>query len=132
MNIIQYQNPAIVQLEGLLCAIHARFHFPGNIRVFALVIREVKAWKTQFRSLVLAVVLTGSLILQVTDAFWETTGGNIVHDPTIIRVGNTWHVLSTGQGIQRLMSTDGIEARRSLTGTAIYYLLLRSMPAATA
>lgn len=76
-------------------------------------IKEVKVRITLLRSFMLAVVLTGCLILPVTAAFWETTGDNIVHDPTIIRVGNTWHVFSTGQGIQHLMSTDGIHWTRT-------------------
>jgi len=46
-------------------------------------------------------------------AFWELTGDVVVHDPTIIRVGGTYHVFSTGQGIQHLVSSNGLHWTRT-------------------
>lgn len=46
-------------------------------------------------------------------AFWNLTGDIVVHDPTIIRVGSTYHVFSTGQGIQHLTSSNGTHWTRT-------------------
>ncbi|KYG27643.1 arabinan endo-1,5-alpha-L-arabinosidase [Alkalihalobacillus trypoxylicola] len=41
-------------------------------------------------------------------AFWELTGDTNVHDPTIIKEGNTWYTFSTGPGLQVLRSDNGL------------------------
>ncbi|MFD2699533.1 glycoside hydrolase family 43 protein [Paenibacillus shunpengii] len=40
-------------------------------------------------------------------AFWNLTGDIGVHDPSIIKEGNSWYTFSTGQGIQVLKSDNG-------------------------
>ncbi|MCM3783549.1 glycoside hydrolase family 43 protein [Neobacillus mesonae] len=40
-------------------------------------------------------------------AFWNLTGDIAVHDPSIIKEGNSWYTFSTGQGLQVLKSDNG-------------------------
>jgi len=68
----------------------------------------IKAKKTLTVTLLLFALMVSVSIMPVSASFWATGGDNVVHDPTIIKVGNTWHVFSTGQGIQHHVSTDGI------------------------
>ncbi|GIP44485.1 extracellular endo-alpha-(1-_5)-L-arabinanase 1 [Paenibacillus sp. J45TS6] len=42
-------------------------------------------------------------------AFWNVTGDTGVHDPSIIKEGNSWYTFSTGQGIQVLKSDNGTQ-----------------------
>ncbi|WP_249435991.1 glycoside hydrolase family 43 protein [Paenibacillus sp. Marseille-Q4541] len=42
-------------------------------------------------------------------AFWNLTGDISVHDPSIIKEGNSWYTFSTGQGIQVLKSDNGTQ-----------------------
>lgn len=61
----------------------------------------------------LAAVMSLSLVIPAFAAFWNLTGDTVVHDPTIIRVGSTYHVFSTGQGIQHLTSSNGTNWSRT-------------------
>nr|WP_243735258.1 glycoside hydrolase family 43 protein [Paenibacillus turpanensis] len=47
------------------------------------------------------------MVFPVSAGFWNLSGDFVAHDPSIIQVGSTWHVFSTGQGIQRHSSTNG-------------------------
>lgn len=68
-----------------------------------------KTWLARFfGSLALSMAFMFSMMSDASAGFWETTGDNVVHDPTIIKVGDSWHVFSTGEGIQHLTSTDGL------------------------
>lgn len=69
---------------------------------------KVKVWA----SAIVIVVLVMIMIVPASAAFWNTTGDIVVHDPTIIKVGSTWHVFSTGQGIQHLTSSNGLNWTR--------------------
>ncbi|MGQ8881868.1 MULTISPECIES: glycoside hydrolase family 43 protein [Bacillus] len=42
-------------------------------------------------------------------AFWDTKGDNFIHDPSIIKEGNTWYTFGTGlgTGLRVIKSTDG-------------------------
>ncbi|RIX53989.1 arabinan endo-1,5-alpha-L-arabinosidase [Paenibacillus nanensis] len=61
----------------------------------------------------LSVVMSLSLVIPAFAAFWNLTGDTVVHDPTIIKVGTTYHVFSTGQGIQHLTSSNGTSWSRT-------------------
>lgn len=55
-------------------------------------------------------VLAGSLLALSSPsfaAFWNVSGDIGVHDPSIIKEGNSWYTFSTGQGIQVLKSDNG-------------------------
>ncbi|MCL6589383.1 MAG: family 43 glycosylhydrolase [Firmicutes bacterium] len=54
----------------------------------------------------LAVLLIG--VSAVWAAVWNLSGSLGVHDPGIAKEGNTWYVFSTGQGIQRKTSSNGL------------------------
>ncbi len=55
--------------------------------------------------LVLVLVLAGQS--KALAAFWNLTGDIAVHDPSIIKEGNSWYTFSTGPGIQVLKSDNG-------------------------
>lgn len=56
-------------------------------------------------------MLALSMLLGITSesqaAFWNLTGDIAVHDPTIIKEGNSYYTFSTGPGIQVLRSDNG-------------------------
>lgn len=57
-------------------------------------------------------VLAGSLLALSSPsfaAFWNLSGDIGVHDPSIIKEGNSWYTFSTGQGIQVLKSDNGTQ-----------------------
>lgn len=64
-------------------------------------------------SLLLAISLCTAGTQSAFGAFWNLSGDIVVHDPTIIKEGNTWYTFSTGQGIQLLKSTNGTNWSRS-------------------
>ncbi|MGF6355425.1 arabinan endo-1,5-alpha-L-arabinosidase [Paenibacillus sp. 4624] len=55
--------------------------------------------------LVMVLVLAGQS--RALAAFWNLSGDIAVHDPTIIKEGNSWYTFSTGPGIQVLKSDNG-------------------------
>ncbi|WP_342554579.1 glycoside hydrolase family 43 protein [Paenibacillus sp. FSL R7-0652] len=55
--------------------------------------------------LVLVLVLAGQS--KALAAFWNLSGDIAVHDPTLIKEGNSWYTFSTGPGIQVLKSDNG-------------------------
>lgn len=55
--------------------------------------------------LVLVLVLAGQS--RALAAFWNLSGDIAVHDPTLIKEGNSWYTFSTGPGIQVLKSDNG-------------------------
>lgn len=60
----------------------------------------------------IAGLLAGSLVGLSSPsfaAFWNVTGDTGVHDPSIIKEGNSWYTFSTGQGIQVLKSDNGTQ-----------------------
>lgn len=60
----------------------------------------------------IAGLLAGSLVGLSSPsfaAFWNVTGDTAVHDPSIIKEGNSWYTFSTGQGIQVLKSDNGTQ-----------------------
>ncbi len=57
--------------------------------------------------LVLAITLLVVGQSQVNAAFWNLSGDTGVHDPSIIKEGNSWYTFSTGQGLQVLKSDNG-------------------------
>lgn len=44
---------------------------------------------------------------QELNGFWDLTGDTNVHDPSILKEGNSWYVFSTGAGVQVLKSDNG-------------------------
>ena len=63
--------------------------------------------KALFRCLLLCCLLFGSGRTALGDS-WALTGSLGVHDPAIIKEGNTWWVFSTGTGIPIKYSSDGL------------------------
>jgi len=59
-----------------------------------------------FRKALLGLALV-STALSASAAHWTLSGDVGVHDPAIIKEGNTWWTFSTGDGIQVLYSGDG-------------------------
>lgn len=64
-----------------------------------------------------AICIAGALIIglalaaeSASAAFWDTKGDNIIHDPSMIKEGNTWYTFGTGigNGLRVIRSNDGI------------------------
>ncbi len=69
------------------------------------IVKKGKKW-------LIAGTLAGSMLAVSAPsfaAFWNLTGDISVHDPSIIKEGNSWYTFSTGQGIQVLKSDNGTQ-----------------------
>jgi arabinan endo-1,5-alpha-L-arabinosidase len=58
--------------------------------------------------IVLSLVVILLMVVPGSAATWSLSGSLGVHDPGIIKEGNTWYVFYTGQGIQRKTSSNGL------------------------
>lgn len=65
--------------------------------------------KTIISGFILFFLLIFSAAEPTSAAFWDTKGDNVIHDPSMIKEGNTWYTFGTGigNGIRVIKSTDG-------------------------
>ncbi|MBZ5213203.1 hypothetical protein CHCC14820_4176 [Bacillus paralicheniformis] len=65
--------------------------------------------KTIISGFILFFLLIFSGAEPTSAAFWDTKGDNVIHDPSMIKEGNTWYTFGTGigNGIRVIKSTDG-------------------------
>lgn len=71
--------------------------------------------KRKFGVLLIALTMLGTVFGDTRSSYaahWSLSGDVGVHDPTIIKEGNSWYVFSTGPGIQGLRSDNGTDFYR--------------------
>jgi len=76
---------------------------------------KISSKRSKLTILLLSLMLLFSVVFPVNAATWNLTGDTNVHDPAYIvenGTGTRW-VFSTGEGIQVLYSTDGVNYKRS-------------------
>lgn len=54
--------------------------------------------KMSLAALIFGLLLSFSMPESGKAAFWDTKGDNFIHDPSIIKEGNTWYTFGTGLG----------------------------------
>lgn len=70
-----------------------------------------KRWKVKGKFILLTVLMVFTLTQTVSASFWNLSGDVMLHDPSIIKEGNTWWAFGTGEadktGLRVLRSDNG-------------------------